>query len=71
MNSFGLSFLISIAPVNIVQFAYFGYGFAGELFIPNVSQSVPALAGQTVFIQAYETGPIPRTSNGIAFTLTL
>ncbi|MFT7620187.1 MAG: hypothetical protein ACI97A_003844, partial [Planctomycetota bacterium] len=29
-NSFGLSFLISIAPVNIVAFAYFGYGFGGD-----------------------------------------
>lgn len=70
VNSFGLSFLIAIDPTNLITFGYFGYGFSGEIIIPNISQSVPALAGTTVFIQAFETAPLPKTSNGLTFPLT-
>ena len=63
--------LVSLDPANVSNFGYFGYGFAGELFIPNVSRQIPALFGMQMHVQTFEFSPILTSSNSLVFDIAL
>ncbi len=61
----GFPLLIAIDSTNLLDSGNFGFGFLGELTVPNVSRQNPFLAGLRVHIQMYESAPSPASSNGI------
>lgn len=66
---FGLALLIANDPINLVDMGSFGFDGIGQIIIPSVSRQNAFLAGTHVFIQFFETSPIPSSSNGIAMLL--
>lgn len=63
---FGFPLLIANDPANLIDSGGFGYDFFGEVHIPGVSRQNPFLAGNTVYIQFFETSPIISASNGLS-----
>ncbi len=66
---FGLSLLIANDPVNLIDTGSFGYGFSGQITVPNVSRQSPFLAGSYIFVQFFESSPVLGSSNGLAILL--
>lgn len=68
---FGFPLLLAIDPVNLIDSGNFGYGFSGAVSVTAVSRQNAFLAGSFVFIQFFESAPIPASSNGIAMLVVL
>ena len=61
-----LHLFIAIDPMNVVADQFFGYDAMGELTLPGLSRQIPFLAGNHLYIQAFELSPIVSSSNGLS-----
>jgi hypothetical protein len=69
---FGFPLLIADDPINLIDTG--GFGFAsrmefGHLIVPNVSRQIPFIAGSMVYIQFFETSPVPSASSALSMLL--
>ncbi len=66
----GFPLLLANDPVNLISLGGFGFDILGQFIVQNVSRQSPGLGGVHVFIQMYESSPLPSASNGIRMLLT-
>lgn len=67
---FGTPVLIANDALNLIDSGTLGFGFSGEIAVPNISRVAPQLAGLFVFVQFFERMPFASSSNGVALLLT-
>lgn len=66
---FGIPLLIANDPINLIDSGGFGFDASGQISIGNVTRQAPALAGTYVYLQLFQSSPIPMASNGLGILL--